>query len=202
MKCLLAPPRILKREKQHYPEHQARRVCSKKEFKLHDLFVGDILQQHIPTLYIISSWCSRSNASLLLLELTKSLEVSKADLDKWLQTISNHNIMETANIKKSIVSQINVEFFVWLSATQVLISPLHSSHLASTVDSIWVDWDRSCFLAGRCLHVQIDPAKWPDGYRICLFCSHCAQEQRRTKRGSIKWDKKRDKYREGNHIVS
>ncbi|CAM6106145.1 unnamed protein product [Calypogeia fissa] len=32
---------------------------------------------------------------------------------------------------------------------------------------------------------QIDPAKWPDGYRICLFCSHCAQEQRRTKRGSV-----------------
>ncbi|KAG6546393.1 hypothetical protein Mapa_012133 [Marchantia paleacea] len=29
---------------------------------------------------------------------------------------------------------------------------------------------------------QVDPEKWPNGYRICLFCSHCAQVQRRTKR--------------------
>ncbi|KAL2613094.1 hypothetical protein R1flu_024786 [Riccia fluitans] len=29
---------------------------------------------------------------------------------------------------------------------------------------------------------QVDLDKWPNGYRICLFCSHCAQAQRRTKR--------------------
>ncbi|KAL3680158.1 hypothetical protein R1sor_023114 [Riccia sorocarpa] len=29
---------------------------------------------------------------------------------------------------------------------------------------------------------QVDPDKWPNGYRICLFCPHCAQAQRRTKR--------------------
>ncbi|CAI5534848.1 unnamed protein product [Closterium sp. Naga37s-1] len=25
---------------------------------------------------------------------------------------------------------------------------------------------------------QVDPAKWPQGYRICLFCPHCAKTQR------------------------
>eukprot|EP00897_Mesotaenium_endlicherianum_P010709 jgi/Mesen1/9667/ME000671S09019 len=30
---------------------------------------------------------------------------------------------------------------------------------------------------------QVDPDKWPEGYRICLFCSHCAQNQRSRKRG-------------------
>eukprot|EP00850_Spirogloea_muscicola_P021890 SM000266S09835 [mRNA] locus=s266:27234:33110:- [translate_table: standard] len=31
---------------------------------------------------------------------------------------------------------------------------------------------------------QVDPEKWPNGYRICLFCSHCAQSQRSRKRVS------------------
>ncbi|CAI7802015.1 unnamed protein product [Closterium sp. NIES-54] len=28
------------------------------------------------------------------------------------------------------------------------------------------------------LAAQVDPAKWPQGYRICLFCPHCAKTQR------------------------
>lgn len=31
---------------------------------------------------------------------------------------------------------------------------------------------------------QIDPEKWPKGYRICLFCSHCAQVERGKKRAT------------------
>ncbi|CAI5988981.1 unnamed protein product [Closterium sp. NIES-65] len=30
----------------------------------------------------------------------------------------------------------------------------------------------------RCPLWQVDPAKWPQGYRICLFCPHCAKTQR------------------------
>ena len=30
---------------------------------------------------------------------------------------------------------------------------------------------------------KVDPEQWPQGYRICLFCSHCAQVQRSNKRG-------------------
>ena len=30
---------------------------------------------------------------------------------------------------------------------------------------------------------KVDPEQWPQGYRICLFCSHCAQVQSSNKRG-------------------
>ena len=33
------------------------------------------------------------------------------------------------------------------------------------------------------LVTNVDPEQWPQGYRICLFCSHCSQVQRSKKWG-------------------